>query len=120
MVSYGTLLYLLLVLLRVSPNLHDICIPGILKRYADRLHASLASLQQKGQSEIESFIVSPTTFVQDGLRISLLSREDGKEHVAKVTKSLAKGIQAGFIDKEEIDVDYLQEKIYCELFEMAG
>lgn len=62
-------------------------------------------------------LASDTTFIlNDKLRIKLLSREDGKDHLATVTRGIIKGVQGGFVRKEEVDVDYIQEKLYCKLF----
>ena len=79
-------------------------------------HASLVkdSLHGAGQTEHAIQDISSSSFLLDGkLRISLLSKEAGKPHVARVAKGIAKAVNAGFISQDEVDVDYVQEKLYC-------
>lgn len=60
------------------------------------------------------FEISEQTFLLDNtLRITLLCRQDGKGHLAKVTQSIAKNIKAGFVEKDDMNVAYIQEKLYC-------
>lgn len=33
--------------------------------------------------------------------------------MANVTRGISKGVQSGFIMREDIDVNYVQEKLYC-------
>lgn len=80
-------------------------------------HRSIDLQQSIKQSNptLECHKLSENTFLLDNaLRIKLLSRMDGKEHLASVTRGIAKGVQGGFIAKQEIDVDFVQEKLYCE------
>jgi hypothetical protein len=55
--------------------------------------------------------LSPNVFLLGDLRISLLSREDGKDRFATVTAGIAKAVNAGFVQKGEVDVDFVQEKL---------
>ena len=64
-------------------------------------------------SNQDVFTIGPSTLVVDGLRISLLSLEDGKERIADVASGLAKAITAGFLGKEDVTVNLMQEKLYC-------
>ncbi|KAK9900022.1 Undecaprenyl diphosphate synthase [Cystobasidium minutum MCA 4210] len=97
---------------------------GIFKRHSSQLQSAIqsnyASTSSSSRSASPSSVSNPsdlTTFVlrDHKLRIRLLSREDGKEHLATVTRGIAKGVQSGFILKDEIDVDYVQEKLYSSL-----
>ncbi|CAD6586185.1 MAG: hypothetical protein CYPHOPRED_003441 [Cyphobasidiales sp. Tagirdzhanova-0007] len=66
-------------------------------------------------SNQDVFTIGPSTLVVDGLRISLLSLEDGKERIADVASGLAKAITAGFLGKEDVTVNLMQEKLYSSL-----
>jgi undecaprenyl pyrophosphate synthase len=57
--------------------------------------------------------ISSSTFICDGIRISLLAEEDGKQHLATVTTGIHKAVSTGYIAKEDVDVDFVQEKVYC-------
>jgi undecaprenyl pyrophosphate synthase len=80
-------------------------------------HSSLVkdSLRLAGETEHAIQDVSSSSFLVNGkLRILLLSKEDGKPHVARVARGIAKAVNAGFVSRDEVDVDYVQEKLYCE------
>lgn len=86
--------------------LADILVTGLLKRHGKRVAAAFAL----SANPLEA---CPNVYECEDLRLTLLSREDGKARFASVAGSIAKIIKAGLVQKEEVDVDFVQEKLIC-------
>jgi hypothetical protein len=83
--------------------------PGVLKRHSQQVK----NLLYRSYGRKDVYELSSSSIVVGNLRISLLSTEDGKEHMAKVAGGMAKAVHSAFVSKEEVDVDFVQEKLFC-------
>lgn len=92
-----------------KPTLADSMRTGLLRRRSDNVETALASISALPNFEKRS----STVYVYERLKIMILSREDGKERFATVAAGLAKAVNAGFVPREEVNVEFLQEKLIC-------
>lgn len=79
-----------------------------MKRHNDKIFAALVASPSESP---QCSRVSSNAMKAYGMRITLLSKDDGKHHLSTVARGLAKATWAGILTRDCIDIDYAQRKV---------